>query len=152
MAWDNTTWYVMAGISAVTLVALVSIVGGLIHYRRERLLLHAERMKALDLGLKAPEDAGTTRYKALLGIGQKGDDDEGSTGSKLANQCFTTTLWVAFWGFVFASQSTVGGNGVAYGIAASAGAIGVASVICGTVLAYKPPRTTAVKEPAYEEV
>ena len=32
------------------LIALVAIVGGFLHYRRERLLTHAERMKALELG------------------------------------------------------------------------------------------------------
>ena len=52
-------------------------------------------------------------------------------------KCFSTALWVAFWGF--AAAAGLGGAdvnaGVAYAIASSAGAIGVTAIICGTVLA-----------------
>jgi hypothetical protein len=118
----------------VFLVSIVPIIGGLMYARRERLLTHAERMRALELGARLPDDAATARVRASSG--QSASADNGDKGS-LAGKCYSTALWVAFWGF--AAAAGLGGAdvsaGVAYAIAASAGAIGVTSVICGTILA-----------------
>jgi hypothetical protein len=118
----------------VFLLAVIPIVGGLMYARRERLLTHAERIKALELGVAFPDEAATDRRKA--GMGQAQAEADGSRES-LARKCFSTAVWVAFWGF--AAAAGLGGAavsaGVAYAIAASAGAIGVTAVICGTVLA-----------------
>jgi hypothetical protein len=123
---------------AVVLISLVAIVGGFLQCRRERLLTHAERMKALELGQSMPDDAATARIKAVYRAASRTDDEEGGT---LARKCFTTGFWVAFWGFLAAAgHGSAGASpGVAYVIAASTGAIGVTAVICGTILAARVP-------------
>jgi hypothetical protein len=116
------------------LITVIPIIGGLMYARRERLLTHAERMKALELGAPLPDDAATARVRASSG--QSAAANDGDRGS-LARKCYSTAVWVAFWGF--AAAAGLGGAavsaGVAYAIAASAAAIGVTSVICGTILA-----------------
>ena len=125
------------------LVGLIAILGGFLHYRRERLLTHAERMKALDLGRDVPDDAATARIKAVYGsiYGSSGKPEGESGGTKpLAVQCYSTTGWACGGGFVFAFLS--GSNpGVAYAIAGATGAIGVTGLICGTVLASRAPES-----------
>jgi hypothetical protein len=114
-----------------TLIGLIAVVGGFLYARRERLLTHAERMKALELGREAP-DAATRR-------GQTGPGE----GKSHAARCFAATGNACFWGFLFAvgAAAKEGGNapGAAYAIAAAAGAVGVTGLICGTVLASKAP-------------
>jgi hypothetical protein len=135
------------------LIGLVSIIGGFLQSRRERLLTHQERMKALELGRAVPDDERTRRQKAALGIASSdqeavatapsGDERE---NKDLARKCFSTAFWVGFWGFLAA-----GGQGgaqrpevaIAIAIAASAGAIGVTAMICGTVLALRTPSERA---------
>jgi len=133
--------YAILGISLgfVFLISLVPIIGGFLHARRERTLIHAERMKALDLGREMPDDVATARIKAAFG--KSSASDESGKGESLAAKCFSTALWVAFWGF--AAAAGLGGSqvstGVAYAIAASAGAIGVTAMICGAILGARPP-------------
>ena len=121
------------------LISLVPIIGGFLHARRERTLVHAERMKALDLGRELPDDVATARIKAAFGKSSASDKSGG--GESLAAKCFSTALWVAFWGF--AAATGLGGSqvstGVAYAIAASAGAIGVTAMICGAILGAQAP-------------
>ena len=57
-------------------IAIVAIVGGFLHYRRERLLTHQERMKALELGREMPDDAATARIEAAFGTFSKDDKQE----------------------------------------------------------------------------
>ena len=111
------------------LVALVAIVGGFVHSRRERLLTHAERMKSLELGLPLPEDPTTARIRAAMGPAEAPSD-----ARSLAAQCFTTTGYIAGFGLLFAAGAS-NNPGIAYAIAASGGAIGVTGMICGTILA-----------------
>jgi hypothetical protein len=125
----------------VFLVSIVPIIGGLMYARRERLLTHAERMRALELGAQLPDEAAIARVRASSGQSASANDgDEGS----LVRKCYSTAVWVAFWGF--AAAAGLGGAavsaGVAYAIAASAGAIGVTSVICGTILASRASVTS----------
>lgn len=139
----NLMFFIIGG---AVLIALVAIVGGFLHTRRERLLTHQERMKALELGREMPDDAAAARIKAAFGIasgGGEGGDGEGS----LAGKCFSTTFWVAFWGFLAVSGAVghvtrsegPGTQIVAIAIAAAVGAIGVAGMICGTILALRAP-------------
>jgi hypothetical protein len=125
------------GIGVLFLLAIVPIVGGFMYARRNLLLTHAERMKALALGAELPDHAATARIRAAQG--QSPAIDEGGKDS-LARKCFSTALWVAFWGF--GAAAGLGGAdvnaGVAYAIASSAGAIGVTAMVCGTVLARRP--------------
>jgi hypothetical protein len=118
-------------------IALVAIVGGFLHYRRERLLSHKERMKALDLGREMPDDAATARIKAAFGTFARGNESEAS--ESLARKCFSTALWVAFWGFLAASQGGWVNHGIAIAIASSVGVIGITAMICGTTLAMRSP-------------
>jgi hypothetical protein len=138
----NTNDTIAFGIGTVFLLSVIPIIGGLMYARRERLLTHAERMKALELGEGLPDDATAARIKAAMG--QSTEEETGSTGS-LVGKCFSTAVWVAFWGF--AAAAGLGGaavsTGVAYAIAAAAGAIGVTAVICGTILALKAAPTAA---------
>ena len=143
-------------IGAGVLIALVALVGGFAHTRRERLLTHQERMKALELGRDIPDDAATARMKVAWGAdsaaekadsrGQKADARTSNeiTSGTLSRKCISTAVWVAFWGFLFAGQnnvtnSTPSAMAVSIAIAASAGAIGVTAVICGTILAMRTP-------------
>jgi hypothetical protein len=127
-------------LSMLGLVALVAIVGGFLHYRRERLLTHAERMKALELGRDLPEDVATARIKAVLSSSDE-DDEAPEKEKSIAVQVYTTTGWVSGCGLLFATWASEnrGGPGVAYAIAASAGAIGITGMICGTILASRAP-------------
>jgi hypothetical protein len=134
-------------IGGTILVSLVAILGGFAHYRRERLLTHQERMKALELGREVPEDPAITR--ARVAAAQIEDaSDAGNEEKSYAGKCFSTAGHACFWGFLFAigAAAKEGGNapGAAYAIAAAAGAVGVTGLICGTVLA---SRTTASAEP-----
>ena len=147
----TTTTLVYSLFGGTFLIALVAIVGGFLHYRRERLLSHQERMKALDLGREMPDDVSTARIKAAFGTLSSGhaEDESGS----LARKCFSTALWVAFWGFLAASQGGWVNHAIAIAVAASVGAIGVTAMICGTILAFRPPAETTprpVSKPAVE--
>jgi hypothetical protein len=122
-------------IGGVTLVGLVATIGGFLHHRRERLLMHQERMKALELGRELPDDAATARIKATFGV----ESSDKTKGRSLASKCFSTALWIAFWAFLAASQAGWSNTGVAVAIAGSAGAIGVTAMICGTILALRGP-------------
>ena len=133
------------------LLGLVGIVGGFLHYRRERLLTHQERMKALELGAELPDDAATARIKAVYGT--SATDKSSDESESIARKCFTTALWVAFWGFLAAASP--GGparfaTATSVAIAASAGAIGVTAMICGTILAMRPPARTITTKPGFE--
>jgi hypothetical protein len=147
MSWNDSI--VLGGfLLFVCVITLVSIVGGFIHSRRERLLTHAERLKALEWGIVLTEDGTAARTSTAPTLSST--SDAGSRES-LARKCFSTTLWVAFWGFVAAAglgKADVGA-GVAYAIAASAGAIGVTATICGTILAARAP--AAASSDAYSK-
>src|ERR1022692_4591955 len=52
----NSTNLLYSVLGSVVLIIVVAIVGGFLHSRRERLLTHAERMKALELGREMPDD------------------------------------------------------------------------------------------------
>jgi hypothetical protein len=119
------------------LIGLVATIGGFLHHRRERLLTHEERMKALELGRQMPDDAATARIKAAFGVSSSGDKAEES--DSLARKCFSTALWVAFWGFLAASQGGWVNHSIAIAIAASVAVIGVTAFICGTILAARSP-------------
>lgn len=124
---------IFAVLGGSILVALVAIVGGFLHYRRERLLTHAERMKALEMGREMPDDAATARIRAAFGTLSSGDKD--GEPESLPRKCYSTALWVAFWGFLAASQGGWVNQSIAIAIAASVAAIGVTAFVCGTVLA-----------------
>ena len=128
------------GILGVFAICLVPIIGGFLQAHRERQWTHLERMKALELGQELPENAATARIKAAFG--QAGSDTGTDRGS-LARKCFSTAIWVAFWGFMAASSSAGIGlaSGVAQTIAISVAAVGVTAVICGTILASRVPVT-----------
>jgi hypothetical protein len=134
---SQTEFLVYSILGGVFTIAMVSIIGGFLHCRRERLLSHRERIKALELGRDFPDDPATAQVKAALGNGPaEGKEAPGS----LSRKCFSTALWVAFWGFI-AANSGGGHEPVAVAIATAVGFIGVASVICGTLLALRAPAT-----------
>jgi hypothetical protein len=134
----NVTHLILGGLGilAVFTIAIVPIIGGLLHAHRERQLTHLERMRALETGQQLPGDAAAARIKAA-----SGPLAESSDRAALARKCYSTALWVAFWGFITAtSHGSIGiHTGVAQLIAASVGVIGVTAVICGTILAVRVP-------------
>ncbi|MFI5458829.1 MAG: hypothetical protein ACHRXM_25655 [Isosphaerales bacterium] len=147
----DTTNVIYSLLGGTFLIALVAIIGGFLHYRRERYLSHQERMKALDLGREMPDHAATARIKAAFGTLSGGDKEEES--GSLSRKCYSTALWVAFWGFLAASQGGWVNHAIAIAIASSAGAIGVTGMICGTILAVRSPAEAAhrpVSKPAIE--
>ena len=124
-------------LGGMVLIILVAILGGFLHSRRERLLAHAERMKALEMGLDMPDDAATARIKAVYGVAEKSESASGEPKS-LAVQCFSQTGYICGAGFFFAMVAG-SSHGVAYAMAAATGAIGVTGMICGTILASREP-------------
>jgi hypothetical protein len=140
----NNDSFFYAFFGGLALIGLVAILGGFLHARRERLLTHTERMKALELGRAMPDDPATARIKAAY---TPPVSSKPSNSEALAGKCHSTVLWVAFSGFGAAVGAVqAGGIAVAIAIAASVGAIGVTGIICGTILASRPPLATA---PAY---
>jgi len=142
-------------IAGVVVICLVPIIGGFLHHRRERLLTHTERMKALELGRDLPEDTATARLKAVYGTSDK--TEEASSGEKPpAAQCYAATAQIAGGGLLFAWLSgMMNAASVAYAIAAASGAIGVTGMICGTILASKTPSTvpnpsTSTSKPRFD--
>lgn len=139
----NIPTFLYAMFGGMLLIAMVSIFGGFLHYRRERLLTHTERMKALELGREMPDDAATARVKAASGISPSDDktDDIGS----LARRCFTTALWVALGGFLAASQGGRVNPSIAIAIAASVAPVGITAMVCGTILAVRTSAGPALR-------
>ena len=135
---------IVSFIGGGTLLALIGSIGGFLHYRRERLLMHTERMKALELGRELPDDAETARIKAASQAKQARQAGRVETVEKsLATQCYSTTGYICGSGFVFAWLA--GSNqAVAVALAAATGAVGVAGMICGTVLAAKSTESTGM--------
>jgi hypothetical protein len=134
----NESMLVASVLLGVFVIGVMSIVGGFIHARRERQLVHAERLKALEWGIVLA-DGGTDARKGAAPT--PSSTTEVGSREALARKSYSTALWVAFWGF--AAAAGLGGAdvsaGVAYAIAASTGAIGVTAVICGTILAARMP-------------
>jgi hypothetical protein len=129
-------------LGSVFWLGLVAIIGGFLHGRRERMLTHTERMKALEMGLPLPDAPDVARLKAIHGTGGSSDEEVGATPQlSLARTCYKTALWVAFWGFLFSAQGSVMNfaNGVALAVGISTGAVCVTCVICGTILAARAP-------------
>jgi hypothetical protein len=146
----NAVNLLFALLGGLILIAVVAIVGGFLHHRRERLLTHAERMKALELGRDMPDDAATARVRAAFGQSAGTGVEEGP--ASLPQKCYSTALWVAFWGFLAASQGGWVNHAIAIAIAASVGAIGVTAFICGTILAARAPAAPAVNRATKDHV
>jgi hypothetical protein len=82
---------------------------------------------------------------------------EHSERESLARSSFSTASWVALGGFMAAFGAAGFSPGVAIAITAATGAIGVAAVICGTILAAIPNGSRldtklGVDEDAYDVV
>jgi hypothetical protein len=106
------TWAVIAALvlAGISLLVLAPTVLGLRHARRQRELEHTERMRALELGHPLPGSEPTAQQSPGLLIG----------------------LWVPIsaLGIAFVAQQ--------HEAWVAAGMVGVAGVICGTILAMKP--------------
>lgn len=142
-------------IGGFTALFLTLVIGGFLQTRRSRLLMHAERMKALDLGRELPDDAEMARLKVASQVQKAGQADEAEVGEKsFASRCYSTTAGICGTGFVFAWLS--GSNqAVALTMAAATGAVGVTGMICGTILATRPEpsresRTASNSKPMYD--
>ncbi len=137
MRSDDGAIFVGLLIGGGLLIMLVALIGGLLQARRKGLLVHAERMKALELGREWPDAEATARLQAV------GAPDEGHPARPASDKCYSVAGKAVFWGFVFAvgAANSAGhaGTAVAIAIAAATGAIGVTSVICGTILAARVP-------------
>ncbi len=143
--WDPVSVIAGGVFGGLLFIGLIACIGGFLHGRRERLLIHAERMKALELGRELPDDPATARLKAIQTT-ESGDASiqpvSPSEPKSLASKCYSTTSYACGTGFVFAFLAA-SNQAVAIAIAAATGAIGVAGMICGTILAAKMPEPTA---------
>jgi hypothetical protein len=129
----------------LTIVSLAGIVGLLLKERRDRLLTHQERMKALELGRDLPGAAATAPINAVNGIAITADNGRSGENEKrsVAGRCISTAFWIGFCAFVTAPGAAAISPATAIAIAGSAGAIGVTAVICGTILAIRFPPPSA---------
>jgi hypothetical protein len=135
-------------IGGVILLSLIAMIGGFLHSRRERLLVHAERMKALELGRDLPDDAATARLKA---VSQTEVEDKAEPGEKShVARCYSTTGYICGTGFFFAWLAA-SNQAVAIAIAAATGSVGVAGMICGTILAAKPTESSETRPLAHSK-
>src|SRR5262245_42733288 len=107
----DTNEIVMLIFGWVFVIALVSIIGGFLHVRRERLLTHAERMKALELGREVPDSAAVARIKAAFGASAQADEDAGTWSP--ARKCFGVALWVPIGVALLSTQAHHGGTAYA---------------------------------------
>ena len=131
---DFTAWFFFGGLF---LLGFVAIVGGFLHARRERLLVHAERMKALEMGRELPDaDTGAAeRRKAQSDAHIEALVNADKPDSRsAARKCFSVAVWVpvgcAIFG-VYRGQSIVPWVATA--------SISVAALICGTFLSMHRP-------------
>lgn len=132
---------------------MIAIIGGFLHHRRERLLTHAERMKALEMGREFPDDPKVAQMRVLMNR----DESKKSGDDSASGRCYSTAFWVAFWGFITMGGVVRADIPVVIPIlmALAVAAIGVVSMICGTILAKKEmdegnALEVAFHKPAYE--
>jgi hypothetical protein len=141
-------------LGSLLFIGFVAMIGGFLHARKERLLTHAERMKAIEMGQPLLEvtkpNPGVEAAKAAKAFAAL--EPEVHPQVALARKCFGSIAWVAFWGFVFAAPSSASSKEVAMTIAISTGAIGVTLAICGTILASRVSTTPAAFPSAYKPV
>ncbi len=143
MDWANVWFAMFLGLAFVFFAGLM--VWGLvaaIDARREKLRFQAARLRALELGQPFPEETPKPTPAEVIAAATVPEDSLAG----MAKTCYSSIVWVAFWGFLFASQSgSVKGAlaGVSIAIAVSTGAICVACAICGTILASRSPKATA---------
>jgi hypothetical protein len=138
---------VISFFGGVLLLSVIGTIGGFLHYRRERLLMHTERMKALEMGRELPDDPETAKVKAASQVKlARQQAERAEPGEKsFTARCYSMTSAICGTGFVFAWLAAEN-QGVALAIAAATGAIGVTGMICGTILASKP-QPAPVREP-----
>ena len=74
-------------------IGLVAILMGFLQARRERLLTHAERMKALEMGRPVPDSPDVARIKAAMGTGTE-EEPTAPLTARYARRCFGVALWV----------------------------------------------------------
>ncbi|RUL82339.1 hypothetical protein [Tautonia sociabilis] len=113
-----TSLLILAAIAAVTVISLVPIVLGIRAQRHKQEMEHAERIRAIECGRPIPGEAGwwtPGRTAGTIGVG----------------------VPAAVFGIAFVASSA--DSSAAPFIWPSAGAVGVAAVICGTVLAARTP-------------
>jgi hypothetical protein len=117
----------LAGIIAVAVVLVLMIVValpvvlGMRQAARDREFEHAERLKALELGRPLPGDPATD------GSTRRGDNGIG--------------VWVPLGALAIALAATRGSDNSPAAVATwvAAGTVGVAGVICGSILALRAP-------------
>ena len=115
-------WAMIAGVAIVMIVVGLPVILGIRSEMRKREMEHTERMRAIELGRPLPGDGGwSSPARLALAIG---------AGVPIG------TLGIAWLAAVSTDEATAF-------IWPSAGAIGVAAVICGTVLAARIPHESS---------
>ena len=126
-------------LGSLMFIGFVAMIGGFLHARKERLLTHAERMKALELGQPLPEDPGTSRAREVARASASIEGPEVNPQMAMARKCFGSIIWVSFWSFAISASASTLSTQVAMALAISTAVIGVTLAICGTILASKVP-------------
>jgi hypothetical protein len=135
---ESTQIIAVLAVGGGLFIGLVAVVMGILHSRRLRLLTHAERMKALELGREIPDDDALARLKAVCSpIQGSADKAEPVSLSALARRCFSVALWVPIasvgLSLMFGREQAAGD----FVLWAAVGVIATASIICGSNLALK---------------
>jgi hypothetical protein len=103
--------------------------------RHKRDLQHTERMRALELGHGLPDDEVTARIKAFTGTGSSSKDD-GGPGWCMVRRCYWMGFALpvgAFLGTTYLAPHRPDNTGIWVATAI----IGTASVLSGTILAFR---------------
>ena len=106
---------IFASVAVLMIVVALPVVLSMRHAAKDRELLHAERLKALEMGRPLPGETATQTSAGASGVG----------------------VWVPICVFGIALAATQHSeNSQAIGVAVwiSAGCVGVTGVICGTIL------------------
>jgi hypothetical protein len=147
---ENMAAIIVGGIVlGLLLVVVLPVVLGLRHSAKRQELKHAERMKSLELGRP------WTGEMPASAVASEDSNGPENPGGKIGVTVPLGALGIAFVATVSQPPSTA----ATIAIWSAAGVVGVAGVICGTILtlrmrpsdAHKPAQLTAAKPPAEEE-
>src|SRR5262249_18571092 len=108
-------------------IGFMSVIGGLLYARRNRILEHAERMKAIEMGRPWPLDKATMDAAAVAQAAAAEHSPE-RMGHTLAVKVPLGALGIALAASFFLGRSV---DELAW---IAAGAVGVSGVVCGTLL------------------
>ncbi len=149
----------IGGLLGVVMMFIAPISIYAIHQEnKKRAMEHAERMRAIELGIwPGPHGLKDVARAVAERVQPKKARDDDSPAA-MARRCYQIAGWTPFWAFLFGSWAFSKSIPVAIVIAGAVAAISMTSVICGTWLAHRASANAdtvgangfAAKPPSYD--